>query len=256
MNRGEVFSVGGHPRVDVRIQSGRVDIDAGTSDGVIEVLAEGKDTDALEIKAFGDTVTIRQPPGGWLRSSAIRLHLRTPAGSEVSISSASADVAVSGRIGELAAKLASGDIRIEGAANVQVRTASGDVRIKSVAGNAEIATASGDVQIGNVEGRIGVTLASGNLRIERACDSVQVNSASGDIGVACCLGDDINFKTVSGDIQVGLPKGIKVDADLTSLSGELNMPKKAHPVRSGSDSRLVRLSAKSISGDIRVNTVD
>jgi DUF4097 and DUF4098 domain-containing protein YvlB len=110
---------------------------------------------------------------------------------------------------------------------------SGDYSGRSVGGRFHASTASGDIRVGHVGGDVEVATTSGDIRIER------------------CDGDDITARSVSGDVSVGLPTGIRVDADLSTLSGRTTLPE---PTPSSADEprRPVRLRLRSVSGDLRV----
>ena len=71
-----------------------------------------------------------------------------------------------------------------------------------------------------------------------------------------CLGNDIAIKTISGDVTVGLPSGIRVHPDIATLSGRTTLPAPGAvaPVDAGSR-REVRLRLRTVSGDIRVERV-
>ena len=63
------------------------------------------------------------------------------------------------------------------------------------------------------------------------------------------------MKTVSGDITVGLPSGIRVDADINTLSGRTRLPDPAAG-DPAAPRRPVRLRLRSVSGNIRVERAD
>ena len=78
-----------------------------------------------------------------------------------------------------------------------------------------------------------------------------VGSTSGDVRVNRCCGSDIAVRSISGDVRVGLPSGIRVEAEISTLSGRASLPEPA-PSSDQGDRRPVRLHLKTVSGDIRV----
>ena len=165
------------------------------------------------------------------------------------------------RLGVVKVRTASGDIRLADTDELVVKTASGEVRFDTVHGHCEVAAASGDLIGDAVTGDLKASLASGDVRIGRVDGDVSVKSASGDAQIDRVEGDDISVKSMSGDITIGLPTGIKLDFDLDALSGDINLPP---PAEQSSDSghqdhethghrrRLVRVYAKTVSGDINI----
>ena len=67
--------------------------------------------------------------------------------------------------------------------------------------------------------------------------------------VGHCDGSDISVRSISGDVRLGLPSGIRVEADLSTVSGRAQLPE---PAPTGGDRRPVRLMVKTVSGDIRL----
>lgn len=252
MSARRSFTVGAHPRLEIRIQSGRVDVESGT-DGTIEVELQGRGSEDVEVEALGDsTVVVRQrgdSGSGWLvRSSSVRLHARVPEGTDLDLQAASADAWVDGRLGRASFKTASGDVNAGALDALDVKTASGDVKVDRVSGDLTLSTASGDVYAGEIEGRVEARLASGDLRLATVRGEVRASTASGDIRIDRFEGSDLSVKSVSGDLVIGVPAGTRADLDLSSFSGQVRLPER----RAGGEpgDRYVRMAAKSISGDI------
>lgn len=250
MNRD--FTVGTRPRLELRAQSGRVDIHAGEP-GVIRLSIEGRGADAVTVEQHGDTVSVREDRGGWLRGGSVRMVAEVPDGSNLDISGAATDVFIHGSLGAIDVRTASGDLSFEDVDTVNVKSASGDVRGGVVRGDATVATASGDIYLDRVDGRLTASQASGDLRVDTVGDELRCTTASGELRVSRCLGDDISLKSVSGDVSIGLPKGTRLEADITTLSGEVYLPQGQSETPDG-PRRRVRLWAKSISGDISIET--
>jgi DUF4097 and DUF4098 domain-containing protein YvlB len=177
-----------------------------------------------------------------------------PVGTDIEISSTSGEVRLVGGLGVVRVHTASGDIQTGDAAKLDATTASGDFACGDVAGDVHISSVSGDCTVGRVGGRLDATLTSGDLRVESCEGDVLVSSTSGDVRVGRCAGSDISMRSISGDVRVGLPGGIRVEAEISTLSGRAVLPDPVAAPDLG-DRRPVRLQLKTVSGDIRVERI-
>lgn len=251
MSVHETFTVGAHPRLEIRIQSGRIDVDTGAG-GAIEIEIEGRGADDMELERIGESTVVVRPRStsgsGWLtRSSSVRLHARVPEGADLDLQAATADAWLAGSLGRAAIKTASGDVGAQTLGALDVKTASGDVKVDRITGAVSLSTASGDVFATEIDGMVEARLASGDLRIETARGEVRASTASGDVRIGRFEGSDLSVKSVSGDVVVGVPSGTQAELDLSSFSGAVRLPDRRD---GGGEGRVVRLAAKSISGDI------
>lgn len=251
--RTERFDVGDAPALSVDVRSGSVDVRVGES-GRITVRLDGPDVEQWATTQLGDTVTVEAPARRSWRVRSIRLLVDVPEGTDVDVQSASADVTTSGSLGSVRVRTASGDVRSARSSRLEVRTASGAAEAREVEAGAVCSTASGDVAVGRVGGRLAVTTASGDVHVELATDDVQIGSASGDVRVDRYEGADISVKCISGDVVVGLPAGIRVEPDLSTLSGRTSLPEPASSPPP-EPRRIVRIGIRTVSGDIALRRV-
>ncbi len=242
MRRTETFTswsgatTGNHTSVHIDIPSGTVEV-RGIESSTLTVRLDTDQPDEWDVSQFGDTVTVRAPRRRGLRMRSAQLHIEAPIGTHVDVNVASADVGLSGQLGE-----------------VRIRSASGDVRA-AVLERLDVSTASGDIRADTVHGRLTATTASGDIRADRVGDDVEAGTASGDIRVDHCDGSSIDAKTVSGDIQIGLPAGIRVEPDIATMSGRTIMPKPVAASPTVEPRRTVRVRLRSVSGDITIERV-
>lgn len=182
-------------------------------------------------------VTARVPHGTNLelqtRSADVRAAGRLGA---VDAKTASGDLALPAVEGDAALKTASGDVRIASVAgDVAVHSASGDVVLGEVGGEVVVKSASGDVVLGPVRGaNTTVASASGDVRITSlARGQVSLQSASGDLDVGIQRGSrlwvdarSMSGQTTSelevGDEQVG-DEGPLVELKATTMSGDIHL---------------------------------
>jgi hypothetical protein len=164
-----------------------------------------------------------------------------PPGSDLDLAGGSTDLDVEGELGEVSAKSASGDIKLQ------------DVRKKL-----EVKTASGDIWVGTMpEGGTTVTV-SGDLEIRRVQGPLSARSVSGDVKIGAIEAGELTLQTVSGDALIGVGRGTRVWIDATSVSGDLsselgladNLPAGGEdPEGSG---EVVPLHVKTVSGDVNI----
>ena len=252
MSRNEHWQVGERPSLDVRVPAGTIEICVGDA-GVVELTIDGGDVDDFEIIKVGDRISVRHPSRWRVRGRSGRLVATVPGGTDVEVNSTSGEVRLMGALGIVRIHTASGDVELADVARLDVTTASGDVSCGEVGGDATVSSVSGDCTLKRVGGRLDATVTSGDLRVDDCAGEVTVGSTSGDVRIGRCAGSDISVRSMSGDLRVGLPTGIRVEADISTLTGRATLPEPTSA--SGSDRRVVRLQLKTVSGDIRVERI-
>ncbi len=244
--RREVFEVGWRPRVELSLPSGNAVFLPG-DEGRVEVRVEGHHAEEFVVENLGGRIVLRTPAGSGSRWDSFDVTARVPAGVDLEVKTASADVGAEAALGSLNASLASGDLRvrkIEG--NAAVESASGDVELGEVGGHLAVSTASGDVRLDEVRGHAAVNTASGEARLDSALGALAVSTQSGDMEVGHYAGDDLECNSTSGDVKIGLPPGRDLDIDLNTVSGEIRSDFSPEDA----DGATARLRVKTISGDI------
>jgi hypothetical protein len=185
-------------------------------------------------KPFGITIEIGNFSFG---SQRLKVRARIPHGADAKLTSASADVAVTGRLRRLETKTASGDVAVVGEVeqDVTIKTVSGDANVQHVGGDLSLQSVSGDLRAGWVGGSVETKTVSGDIRLE----SLRDGSAS--------------FTSVSGDVALGIAQGSFVDVDAGSVSGDLGseVPLASAPGEGG-DGPTVVVRGKTVSGDVRL----
>ena len=90
---------------------------------------------------------------------------------------------------------------------------------------------------------------SGDLRVREVAGDVTLTTASGDLVVDRMLRGALNAKNASGDIVVGVPAGIPVWTDVSTVSGSVrsSLQGAGEPAEG---QEFVELRAKTVSGDI------
>ena len=268
--RRETFETPGGLTLDIRIPSGRIDIEAVTGTTTeIELDVRGGDEEARELLEQA-LIELREARGGqevivhiedrswgglrFWRKVDVRLTIRAPKGANVHATTASADLRGRGRLGRLESESASGDVQVdELAGDATAKAASGDVKLFWIGGAATVTTASGDVELGTVAGEAVVKTASGDVEIGDAGGDVTVATASGDQQISAATAGQVDLRSASGDIKIGIRQGSNLSVDARAMSGELSSEVElgdAPPT--ADDAPLVELKAASMSGDIAV----
>lgn len=233
----------------------------------------GRLAEEFVVEQRGDQIVVLGPRnrGGFFNGSdKASVHVTMPSGSALATKLGSANVTCSGRLGETRIKTGSGDISLDlidgealveaGSGDISVNETTGELRAKSGSGNVEIgqagasvsvSTGSGDTEIGTAARSVSVKSGSGDMTVRRAQDDVSLSTASGDLVVETMLRGQLQAKNVSGDIRVGIPAGVPVWTDLSTVTGRVRSSLQgAGQPDEGQD--WVELRAKTVSGDIHL----
>jgi DUF4097 and DUF4098 domain-containing protein YvlB len=268
----KTFHTPGPVSLYVELGSGGVTVHTDqVSETVVEV--NGKNAEDVLVEQRGDEIVVvaRQRGGSFLgRSHELDIHVSMPFDSRLTTKLGSADLRVMGRLGESAVRAGSGDVRLEDVAGdayvetgsgdigadevhgeLRVKSGSGDVVVERVEGTVTVSTGSGDVQIGTATGEVQVKSGSGDLRIDDALHDVGLSTASGDLVVGQVHRGQLTAKNVSGDIRVGVPAGVPVWTDISTMTGSVRSDLEgAGEPEEGQD--YIELRAKTVSGDIQL----
>lgn len=251
------------------------------------VAVAARDTDQAEVRLSGrraDEVTVHfddgrlsvlapKQRGFFAGDGKIGMDIVVPTESGVAVRSGSADVVLTGTVGETEVKSGSGDVSVdrlggaavvdtgsgdvtvtEALADLKVRSGSGDVRLDAAHGSTSISTGSGDVRIGRSHSPVVVKTGSGDLEVVEAETDVAMATGSGDTTIRTIRSGRISSKGASGDVHVGIPDGTPVWTDISSVSGRVTSqvrgvgePEEGAPY--------VEVRATTVSGDVVLTNV-
>jgi DUF4097 and DUF4098 domain-containing protein YvlB len=243
------FDVSAHARFECDVVSGEVRVRNGV-DGAISVTVETADPGTIEVVQLGDSVSVRRPAGWGGRRRQVVVTAEVPAGTDLRISATSAEVRLDGTFGSSRVHAVSGDITIDTIDRGEVDSGSGDIQLRA-SGSLEVSSLSGDINVHHVRGTLRASLTSGDLRADMVDGDVEVATMSGDVVIGRCDGDEIALRSVSGDLRLGLPAGITVEPEISTVSGSTTLPGGgAQPV--DGPRRRVRLRLRTVAGDIRL----
>lgn len=268
----KTFETPGPTNLYVELGSGSLTIHTGDV-GTTTVDVTGKSAEETTVEERGRQIVVIAPKYriGFLGGGDdLTVHVTMPHGSSLATKLGSADVTAHGRLGETRVKTGSGDVtlgHVEGKALVEAgsgsisieeisddlraKTGSGDVEVGRAAGSTSVSTGSGDVTIGTAPLPLTVKSGSGDLRVHDAGSDVTLTTASGDLVVETMHRGQLQAKNVSGDIRVGIPAGVPVWTDVSSVTGEVTstLVGAGQPAE-GQD--YVELRAKTVSGDVHL----
>jgi DUF4097 and DUF4098 domain-containing protein YvlB len=105
------------------------------------------------------------------------------------------------------------------------------------------------VLIGSAAEPVQVKSGSGDMRIREAQRDVALSTASGDLVIDQMHRGQIAAKNVSGDIRVGVPAGVPIWTDISSMTGSVrsDLEGAGEPTEG---QEFIELRAKTVSGDV------
>lgn len=133
----------------------------------------------------------------------------------------------------------------------QLTTMSGDAEARLCADDLQIASVSGDVSWEGEAGTLAMSSTSGDAEAAGFFRKASLNTTSGDLTLEMTRGSsaEIRAKSVSGDIEVRLPREIReVSASLKTVSGEIRQ--RGVEIADGAP---VFIEAGTVSGDLKIS---
>ncbi|MBI1319705.1 MAG: DUF4097 family beta strand repeat protein [Candidatus Hydrogenedens sp.] len=226
---------------DIYYQGLASSVDAQSVSGNINL-----EVDADEVRAktvSGDAFVTGRAGNFYGDTTSGNLKL-TAAGSEADLESISGDLTIEGDRDRLQASTTSGNINASG----QIREFEGD-------------SISGDIRVETVQQSFEAASTSGNIKVEGGpLEDLEVRSISGDITYSGGLAQNADFdcNSKSANINITIPRESSVRFDLRSFSG--NMRGDGAPDDSRSKSKSFQwgtgeaeINAESFSGDITIH---
>lgn len=242
------FTVDGSPDIEVRIESGRLELRPGDP-GTVSVTVETRAPDFIVEQRGNSILVSSDKTTSWLSRGSAYVVIKAPEGSDLRVGVASAPVLADMALGKVDVKTASGDIELGSVESLAIKTASGDTDVKDVEHSLSFTSASGDLRVrGTCGGSVAASTASGDVYIADCHATITVNTASGDVDIKRFTGRSASFKGMSGDVDLAIPRRTEIDLDINLLSGRLRVPD-PEP-RTGDPERQMSIRAKLVSGDL------
>ena len=268
LNRGAALAADGE--VEVVNVAGSVSV-TGWDRNEVELVAvlEG-DKDVLEFSGDARRVVVKlRGPSSSKGPKAATFTLRVPRTALLDLQTVSADVVVAEASGRQRIETVSGDVQTRVFdRDVHVSSVSGEVKLSTQGGKAPsiVSTVSGNVQLDGLAGSVDVQSVSGDMRLSLGTVTrARFKTVSGDVLVGLTLAPDgqVDAGTVSGDTQFRLKPPVNAEFDLESFSGALRAcfgPEARHTSEHGPGTELrfkqgtgsARIEVGTLSGDVSI----
>jgi len=270
--------------ISVSLELGVGDIRIAASDRTDTVVdvrpsdpAKAADVAAAEqtrVEYAGGRLLVKAPKGWrqyawWGGAESIDVEIGLPAGSRLDGEAGVAALRSTGRLDDCRYKTGVGEIHVDQAGPVRLRTGAGDVTVDRAAGRAEITTGSGALQVGSVDGPAVVknsngdtwigdvtgdlraNAANGKIAIDRPRATVAVKTANGDILLGAVARGAVVAETGLGKVDIGVVDGVAAWLELNTGYGAVQNDLAAAD-RPGSGEDAVEIRARTTYGDITI----
>ncbi len=203
---------------------------------------------------------------------SVQVTITLPTGSNIDATSALGAIQATGDLGECRVKTSAGDVRLQDAVSVDLRTAIGAIAAEHIAGDAQCVTGSGtvdiaeiggiadiknsngDTRVGDVGSDVKVKAANGSVRIDRARAGVVATTANGNLSIGCAARGIVTLKTALGRIDVGILAGTATHLDLHTSFGTVHNHLDAAS-RPTAGETTIEVHAETSAGDIEITRV-
>lgn len=236
-----------HGVVEVSNFGGRVEVAGWDQPQVSVHTSSSDDVSGINVHSDHGRTTIKVRLHGFFEGGDADLKIKIPRGSELDVTTVSADVISTGVLGAQRLKTVSGSIRADVAADVEAKTVSGSVTLRGQGKPAElrVSSISGNIRLDHGAGDLEATSIGGNLEVELdPGHSMRGRTTSGNMYIRGEFVKDADFdlQTVSGNIRlhVGIDEGL--DYEASTFSGSIRNCFNAHAERAseyGPGERLV-----------------
>jgi hypothetical protein len=236
----------------IDVVSGDVGISAGDRSATIVKVdptdpsseEDRKAAQLTRVEYAGGRLLVKAPKlRAWLPRStggSIDVTIELPAGSHVHGTASLADFHCDGPLGECRITTGLGQIRLERADTLSLKTGIGDISVDRATGHAEVTTGSGDVRlreldataviknsnrdtwVGVARGELRIKAANGSIAVDVAQAGVVAKSANGDVRLGEVARGSVVLETRLGDLEVGIPEGTSAWLDVNARAGKVH----------------------------------
>lgn len=229
------FPLTGPINLQARLGHGSLRVEARDDASTATVRLSARDAtspalDRFRVEFDGPTLVVLGPRqggladviGGWHRTGdAVDVLVAVPSNTAMRITTASADVAVSGRSGGADIVTGTGEVTLdEVAGDLRLRRGNGRSSVGSVSGSVQLRGGQGLTRLGVVFGNIDAGFGNGELVTDAAHGSLRCRGGAGSIAIGA-VHADVDVALGSGSITLGLPVGVTARVDMVSGSGQV-----------------------------------
>jgi DUF4097 and DUF4098 domain-containing protein YvlB len=233
--------------------------------------ADVRIADQTRIEYADSALVIQAPRFGTLfgRTGSIDVTLELPSGSSLHGKTGMGEVRCEGRLGDCHVSTGYGDIWLDQADAVHLRSGSGDIHADRVNGTADISAGDGAVSIRHIDGRgtlknsngsswigeaageVALQAANGAIVVDRAHADVTAKTANGDIRIGEVQRGAVTLETAAGSIDVGVRAGTAAWLDVHTRFGRVRNELAATTSPDDTD-ETVEVRARTAIGDILI----
>jgi Putative adhesin len=245
----------------IDVPMGRVRISAGERrDTLVEVTpsdpSDAEDVNVAErtrVELANSQLVVRAPRPpfrlGRNRGGSVDVAIQLPAGSNLYATGQMTDFDCDGRLGDCRIKTGAGEIRVDEARTLSVKSGSGDVNARELGGSTMIKNANGDIWVGVAGGDLLVGSANGSIAVDRARADVAATTAKGDVRLGGVERGSVALETQVGDLEVGIPEGTAAWLDVRARAGQVRNALEAADAPEP-DAESVEVRARTSYGDV------
>ncbi|MEU8109170.1 DUF4097 family beta strand repeat-containing protein [Nonomuraea muscovyensis] len=269
--------------VEVRPSDASNDADVHAAEHVQVEFADGRllvhaDRDATApVSGWGIALNaLMESPPGWARSllgwgGSVEVTVNLPAGSRVEAKAA--DLRCLGHLGEVRFTTSDGDIRVEEASRLWLKSVSGDIsvtrstghadvtathgdiRVGEIVGSALIKTSHGSITLGEVRGELRLNSSHGDVTVDRALAGVVAKTAYGSLRIGEVPSGSVVMETTGGGLELGIREGTAAWLDVSSRYGtvDVSLDSCDGPAQSDEAVEFVEVRAHTAHGDIVIH---
>jgi hypothetical protein len=259
---------------DVRITAGERDttvVEVRPSDTTNKQDVEAAEQTRVELAA--GRLLVKAPKlRSWLprqTGGSVDVTIELPAGSHLHGTAQMADLSCEGRFGDCRVRLGIGQIRLEQAGKMDLKSGAGDIEVDHAEGHADITVGSGDVRVrefassavvknsngdtyvADAAGELRVKSANGSIAVDHAHAGVVAKTANGDVRVGAVAHGTVVLETQIGDIDAGIREGTAAWLDVSATAGRVHNSLEGSSAPDASTDK-VELRARTSLGNIEI----
>ncbi len=238
---------------------------------------EARDARAAEqtrVELASGTLTVRGPrqPGLGLfgKVGAVDVLIELPAGSDLEAKLGVGAARCTGALGGCRLRSGAGDLQVEQAESLSLKTGmglltaetvtgearlttgSGKLRVRSVAGPAVLENGNGETWIGHAGSDLRISSANGDIAADHTAASITANTANGDIRVRELVRGSATLRSAAGRIEIGIRPGTAARLDVHTQFGKVRNEMTATDGPAGTDEQ-AEVRARTAFGDILIH---
>ncbi|MGI5268058.1 DUF4097 family beta strand repeat-containing protein [Nonomuraea sp. CA-218870] len=239
------------------------------ADGRLLVRGDREPSAGLSIDA------LVRSPAAWARTllhgqgGSVDVTVDLPAGSRLDIRSA-ASLRCRGPLGEVEFVTSYGDIQVEQAGRLRLKSTYGDISVHRASGHAEITSTHGDIRVGEIDGTALIRNSHGEIRlreitgdlrltaahsdatVDRALAGVAAKTAYGSLRIGEMISGSVVLETTGGGLELGIREGSAAWLDVSSRYGTVDVALDPSDGPTESD-HVVEVRAHTAHGDIAIH---